>query len=116
MLVTELDSFVQKFYHLWHSGLDAHLNLHTHAGNAWVSLHLQLGRAPGPLHYHQPVPKRVGGARLRRKEKRAAARAEHEKFDIKVKNPKKKHLKKMHLEKKLRKEHKMRRKPILLKI
>ena len=83
MLVTELDSFVQKFYHMWHSGLDAHLDLHTHAGNAWVSLHVQLGQAHGPLH-PKPVPKRVGGARLRRKEKRAAARKKAE--DEKVTN------------------------------
>ena len=75
MVVTELDSFVRKFHQLWNTGLNAHLNLDAHAGNAWVSLHLQLGHAPGPLHHHQPVPTFVpGGARIRWREKRAAAR------------------------------------------
>ena len=54
---SELDSFVQKFKQLWHSGVDAHLDLHTHAGQAWVHLHVRLGQAPGPLHLHpQPQP------------------------------------------------------------
>ena len=78
MLVTELDSFVQKFHQLWNAGLNAHLELDAHAGNAWVSLHLQLGHAPGPLH-PRPAPTLVpGGARIRRREKRAAARKQAE--------------------------------------
>ena len=84
MVVTELDSFVQKFHQLWNAGLNAHLNLDAHAGNAWVSLHLQLGHAPGPLHHHQPVPTFVpGGARIRRREKRAAARKNAEELNAK---------------------------------
>ena len=77
MTVTELDTFVTKFYHLWSAGLNAHLDVKTHAGNAWVSLHLDLGPAPGPLfvpHHLQSVPR--GGARLRRRQRRAAARKE----------------------------------------
>ena len=51
MTVTELDTFVTKFYHLWSAGLNAHLDVKTHAGNAWVSLHLDLGPAPDPSLY-----------------------------------------------------------------
>ena len=47
---SELETFVQKFRHLWKSGLDAQLNLEAHAGEAWVGLHLRLGQEPGPLH------------------------------------------------------------------
>ena len=50
---TELDTFVQKFYHLWNAGHTAHLDIYTHAGKAWVGLCVHLGHAPGPLH-HQP--------------------------------------------------------------
>ena len=77
MFVNLLYSFIQKFYHLWHSSLNAHLELDTHAESAWASLHVQLGH--GPLHHQQPVPVRVpGGACLRRREKRAAARKKAE--------------------------------------
>ena len=48
MFVTELDSFVQKFHQLWKSGLNAHLDLDTHAGNAWVGLQVQFGNVPEP--------------------------------------------------------------------
>jgi hypothetical protein len=76
MFVTELDTFVQKFQQLWNAGLTAHLDLDTRDGYAWVSLHLQLGHVPGPLH---PQPVHVpGGARLRRKQKRSAARKQAE--------------------------------------
>ena len=51
MVVTELDSFVQKFHQLWKAGLTAHLDLDTHAGHAWVGLRAQLGRVPGPPHH-----------------------------------------------------------------
>ena len=80
---SELDSFVQKFKQLWHSGVDAHLDLHTHAGQAWVHLHVRLGQAPGPLHLHpQPQPQpfshpktrsKNSPSRQRRRAKRAAA-------------------------------------------
>ena len=53
MFDSELDSFVKKFKDLWQSGLDAHLVVDTHAGQAWVDLSVQLGHAPGP-HQHQP--------------------------------------------------------------
>ena len=80
MSVTELDTFVHKFYQLWNAGLNAHLDVDTHAGKAWVGLRVQLGHAPGPLH-HQPHPlfvqpqkKTVTPSRHRRRARRAAAR------------------------------------------
>jgi hypothetical protein len=69
----ELDSFVQKFKQLWHLGVNAHLDAHTHAGQAWVSLHVQLGQAPGPLQ-HPPHRQQVSPSRQRRKARRAAER------------------------------------------
>ena len=54
MYVTELDSFVKKFHQILIEGLTAHLDLDTHAGNAWVGLRVQLGHVPGHLH-QQPV-------------------------------------------------------------
>jgi hypothetical protein len=38
MNTSELDLFVQKFNQHWHSGVDANLDLHTHAGQAWVQI------------------------------------------------------------------------------
>lgn len=74
MFVTELDTFVLKFKQLWNSGQTAHINLDTHAGNAWVSLHLQLGFAPGPLLPQPHQAKKIANqSRQRRRERRAAA-------------------------------------------
>ena len=79
MSTQEFHSFVQKFHHLWKSGLSAHLGLHCHAGEAWVELHAQLS-GPHPHQYHgfpkQPIPKRVSPSRNRRRARRAAARNE----------------------------------------
>ena len=51
MLMTELDTFIQKFHQLWYAGYNAHLDLDTHGhdGLGWVSLRVQLGHVPGPL-------------------------------------------------------------------
>ena len=76
MNCSEIDSFVRKFKHLWHSGVDAHLDVHTHAGQAWVwvGLRVQLGQAPGHVHPH--VRKNTSPAKQRRRQRREAARAE----------------------------------------
>ena len=78
MVVTELDSFVQKFHQLWRAGLNAHLDLDTHAGNAWVGLRVQLGHVPGPLHHQAPhtfsKKSQDSPSRQRRRERRAAVR------------------------------------------
>ena len=80
MNYSELDTFIQKFKHLWHSGVNCHLDVHTHAGQAWASLHVQLGHAPGPLHHqlppHFPPSSRSKNSpsRQRRRARRAAER------------------------------------------
>ena len=76
MFYAELDSFVHKFKHLWHSGVNAHLDVHTHAGQAWVSLHAHLGQAPSPS-YHQVYPshrRKETPSRQRRRARRAEER------------------------------------------
>ena len=80
MFITEVDTFVKKFHQLWNDGISAHLDLDTHAGDAWVGLRVRLGQVPGPLHgqaqsFHQEeVPRKESPSRQRRREKRAAAR------------------------------------------
>ena len=67
--IEEFDNFILKFKNLWKSGYDAHLEVDTHAGQAWVGLCLCLGDAPDPFKY-----KRVSPSRHRRRERRAEAR------------------------------------------
>ena len=82
MFITELDTFVRKFHQLCNDGVTAHLDLDTHAGNAWVGLRVQLGQVPGPPHQQvQPSPQQVHRkfeslSRQRRHARRAAAKAE----------------------------------------
>ena len=78
MFVTELETFVHKFHQLQNAGLNAYLDLDIRGGYAWVSLHLQLGHVPGPPHPQPSVYAPVGGACLRRKQKRAASRKQAE--------------------------------------
>ena len=69
----EIDSFIQKFKNLWKCGLDAHLNIDTHAGQAWVGLRVGLGGSHS-FHGHQDTAKRRRGpAYQRRQERRQAA-------------------------------------------
>ena len=75
MFVTELDSFVQKFHQLRKAGLTAHLDLDTHAGNAWVGLRVQLSHVPGPAQ-HSSHHQRRGPAYQRRQLRRQAAQAD----------------------------------------
>ena len=80
MLVTELETFVQKFHQLWSAGHSAHLDLETHARRAWVGLRVQLRHTPGVLHQPHPQPfpnvhkKKDSPSRQRRHTRRAAAR------------------------------------------
>ena len=74
--VTELDTFIEKFKSLWNAGLEAHLDVDTQAGQAWVGLRLRLGHPPGPHHQLPPNFQRNSPSRQRRREKRAAARQE----------------------------------------
>ena len=70
MLMTELDTFITKFHQLWRAGHTAHLDLDTHAGEAWVGLRVQLGPAPGPEHKHSSSPPQPRGPAYHRRQKR----------------------------------------------
>ena len=76
MHAAELDSFIFKFKHLWRAGCDAHLDINTHAGQAWVGLHAQ---RPHHQNLYTNVNKaRNGFSRQRRRERRAAQRKQAE--------------------------------------
>merc|ERR1711892_1221826 len=64
--IFEIDSFVHKFVNLWQAGRNASLKLDSLAGQASVTLHLDLGQAVPPQH--------VQNARERRRQRRADAR------------------------------------------
>ena len=77
MHAAEIDSFILKFKHLWRAGYDAHLNIDTHAGQAWVGLHVRLGQAQGPHHeddHRNGNKAKNGPSRQRRRERRAESR------------------------------------------
>ena len=80
MFITEVDTFVKKFHQLWNDGISAHLDLDTHAGDAWVGLRVRLGQVSGPIHgqaqsFHQEeVPRKESPSRQRRRARRAAAK------------------------------------------
>ena len=59
-----------KFKSLWYSGIDAHLDVDTHAGQAWVGLRVGLGHPPHP-HVQR---KKESPSRHRRRARRAEAR------------------------------------------
>ena len=83
----EIDTFISKFKQLWQSGLDAHLDLDTRAGQAWVGLRVQLGQAPGPLHqqnFHQP-PRNSPSRQLRRARRAAERQEKDDKAVINIK-------------------------------
>ena len=83
MFIMELDTFVRKFHQLWNDGITAHLDVDTHAGNAWVGLRVQLGQVPGPPHQHvQQPPQQIhrkfeSPSRKKRRARREAARAKN---------------------------------------
>ena len=64
--IFEINSFVHKFVNLWQAGRNAILKLDSQAGQASVTLHLDLGQAVPPQH--------VQNARERRRQRRADAR------------------------------------------
>ena len=80
MRIKELDSFIGKLKQLWQSGEDAHLHVETHAGEAWVSLHVKLGHGQDHQQQHSVQPhlprNRNGPYRQRRRARRAATRQE----------------------------------------
>ena len=95
MALSELDTFVLKFKQLWKSGQDAHLDLESHAGKAWVGLRLRLGEEPGPSQKPSKLPKATSSpSRDRRRLRRAAERVkvfdnEHEAEEASTQNDEK---------------------------
>ena len=75
MAFSEIDSFVEKFKHLWHAGIKASLNVESFDGEACVTLQAGLGNIPPPYQFssYPPRPPRVP-AYERRQERRKAAR------------------------------------------
>ena len=71
MFDSELNSFLTKFHQLRKSGATAHLDVDTHAGQAWVGLRVMLG----PIQ-HQPSSsqRHRSPSYFRRQERRRAAR------------------------------------------
>ena len=78
--MTEVETFVKKFHQLWNDGVTAHLDLDTHAGEAWVGLRVrQCGQVSGPLHkpvhpFQQEVARKERASRQRHRARQAAAR------------------------------------------
>ena len=75
-MAAEIDLLVNNFKQLWQSGRSAHLDMETHAGQAWIGLRVRLGHPGVPHHQQQGHSKR--GARnspskQRRRIRRAAA-------------------------------------------
>lgn len=75
--MSELDSFILKFKHLWKTGHDAHLDIEAKAGKAWVGIRLCLADEPGPLHQPVNLPKTISRSRDRRRKRREAEREEN---------------------------------------
>ena len=78
MVLWELDSFFGKFKNLLCAEKNATLTLKSEAGKAYVTLSLDLGHVHSDHGQPQPRGPRNGPARQRRREKRAAARADAE--------------------------------------
>ena len=52
----KLHSFINTFHQLWKAGDTAHLDLNTHAGQAWISLRTPLGQYGQPHQYPPQYP------------------------------------------------------------
>ena len=71
----ELDNFIFKFLQLRRSGFTAHLDIDTHAGQAWVGLRVLLNPLQQQNHHQSPVSRNRSPSYFRRQERRKAARA-----------------------------------------
>ena len=74
MFDAELKSFIQKFKQLRGAGLTAHLDLDTHAGQAWVGLRVMLN--PVKIETNEKPYKYRSPSYFRRQERRKAARTQ----------------------------------------
>ena len=68
----EFHSFIGKFVNLWQSGRQATLQVNTQAGEATISLEVNLGQAL-PYPHHQQQQREPGPSRLHRRQRRANA-------------------------------------------
>ena len=76
------------FHQLWKAGDTAHLNLNTHAGQAWVGIRTPLGHPGQPQQFPHQTPKyrqyshpssnHRSPSYFRRKQRRQAAKAAEE--------------------------------------
>ena len=76
MVLWELDSFYGKFKNLLCAEKNATLTLKSEAGKAYVTLSIDLGHVHSDHGQPQPRGPGNGPARQRRRDKRAAARAD----------------------------------------
>ena len=65
----EINGFITKFKQLWKDGFQAHLNLDSCGGKAWVGIRLHLDNSPA---YTATQKRHAGTARERRRAKGAA--------------------------------------------
>ena len=79
MFDRELNSFLLKFHQLRKSGVTAHLDVDTYAGQAWVGLRVMLG----PIQ-HQPAQRHQSPSYFRQQERRAAGQSSEESDSNKV--------------------------------
>ena len=73
-MAQELRSFVTKFESLMQAGTDARLSMEYHAGQVRIKFEVNLNKQPPPLQPQYP-PHRPSPSRLRRRARRAEARA-----------------------------------------
>ena len=71
-----------KFRKLWKSGVDAHLEVECHAGQAWVGLRLRLGHAEALHPHHHGVGKETPSKKRRRERRTAERQVKEEKKRI----------------------------------
>ena len=72
----DIDLLVNNFKQLWKSGRSAHLDIDSHAGQAWIGLRVRLGHVHVQHDHQHEVRTRNGPSRQRRRIRRAAARQE----------------------------------------
>ena len=82
----ELDTFVTKFKQLWRSGHDAHLDIESKAGKAWVGIRLCLVEEPGPLYQNFNLPKTPSPYKERRRKRCEATKDQLMKTETKAVN------------------------------
>ena len=75
--MTEVEELYATFQKFWRTGKNARLNVECHAGKVWASLHVSVPQSPPSpqQQYRHHLPRRPTPSRLRRRARRAAARA-----------------------------------------